>query len=274
MMKRILIGVALIAVVLVGALAWTYLRPPEEASAPIEAIPIAAEATTESTATVAEPAEDEVAEDEVAEDVVEEAVAEESVNATEAVSETTVEADASTEAAVFEIVPAQSEARFRIEEVLNGAPFTAVGTTDQVAGQIAVNVDDPAATQLGVIQINVRTLATESEFRDRAIKNEILNTNDYEFVTFEPTEITGLPQSVSVGESFSFQIAGSLTVRDVMQPAIFDATVTPTSESQLEGTATTTILYQDYNISIPEARSVASVEDEVVLELDFVAEAV
>ncbi len=172
---------------------------------------------------------------------------------------------------LYEIVPAESQARFLINEVLNGAPKTVVGTTDQVSGQISLDMADPGATQMGTILVNARTLVTDNDFRNRALANQILRTGQFEFVTFVPTQVIGLPESVEVGTAYSFQILGDLTVRDVSQEVTFDATVTPTADETLQGIATATILYADYSIVIPEARSVASVEDEVILEIEFVA---
>jgi polyisoprenoid-binding protein YceI len=126
---------------------------------------------------------------------------------------------------------------------------------------------------VGVIQVNARTLATDSQFRDRAIKNRILSTDTYEFVTFTPKQLVGLPASGTVGETYTFQIVGDLTIRDTTREATFDVTVTPTSDTSLEGTAQTTIRYADYGITIPQVRQVASVSDEVRLEIDFVATA-
>jgi len=60
-------------------------------------------------------------------------------------------------------------------------------------------------------------------------------------------------------------------VRDVTNQVTFDAVVTPISETRLEGLASTTILYADFNLTIPEAPAVAGVDDEVVLEIEFVA---
>jgi hypothetical protein len=57
-------------------------------------------------------------------------------------------------------------------------------------------------------------------------------------------------------------------------PATFDMQVTAVAEDRLEGTASTTIRYADYDISIPEVPSVTGVEDEVELQLDFAAETV
>lgn len=154
---------------------------------------------------------------------------------------------------------------------MNNAPKTVIGTTDQVAGQIAVDPSEPSNTQVGVIQVNARTLTTDSDFRNRAIKNAILETDTYEFITFTPTQIVGLPQSGMVGQSYTFQIVGDLTIKDVTRQVTFDVTANPVSETRLEGTASTTIAYADYGITIPSVPAVASVEDSVRLELDFVA---
>lgn len=173
----------------------------------------------------------------------------------------------------YEIAAGSSEARFVIDEVLNGAPFTVVGSTDQVAGQIVLDPDDADAAQVGTILINARTLATDSTQRDRAIQNRVLNTEEHEYVSFTPTQVVGLPSSLDEGQTYAFQIIGDLTIRGVTQPATFDASVTPASSERLEGTAATTIAYADWGIGIPQVPMVASVADQLTLELDFVATA-
>lgn len=278
MMKKVAIVAGIAVVVLLGAVGYAVFRPPEEASSPIEAVPLASEtpevvAATEGTATPA-PTEEAVPTEEMT--PTDEATMAADTPTTEPASTETP--DTGSEAAAggqttFEIMPGESEARFIIDEVLRGEDTTVVGTTDQVAGQLAVDPSNPPTTRIGTIRVNARTLATDSEFRDRAIKNRILNTNEYEFIEFTPTEISGLPEQMSIGESYSFQITGDLTVRYVTREVVFDATVTPISQSELEGIATTTIEYADFDIIIPDARSVTSVADTVTLELDFVARA-
>jgi polyisoprenoid-binding protein YceI len=147
-----------------------------------------------------------------------------------------------------------------------------VGATDQVAGQIAIDPGAAAASQVGIIQINARTLTTDSDMRNRAIHNRILFTDEFEYITFAPTAITGLPENISVGAPFNFQVTGDLTVRDTTLPVTFEAQVTPVSETRLEGRANTTIRYADFGISIPNVPSVTDVSDDVVLEIDFAAE--
>ena len=180
------------------------------------------------------------------------------------------------EATVYRIIPESSEVRFLIDEVLRGSDFTAVGITNDVAGDIAIDLNNPANTELGLIRVNVRTLETDSSNRNRALRSFILKSaqDEFEFAEFQPTELVNLPDSVSVGDSFSFQILGDLTISGVTNPVTFDATVTLDSENQLSGQAVTTVLYPDFDLTIPNAPFVASVDDDVRLEIDFVAEAV
>jgi polyisoprenoid-binding protein YceI len=146
-----------------------------------------------------------------------------------------------------------------------------VGETDQVAGQIALNPAQPQTAQVGTILINARTLATDDDQRNNALRRFILGTDEHEFISFTPTAVLGLPASTSLGQAHSAQITGQLTIRGVSREATFDTTVTPVSASELNGTATTTIRYADWDISIPQVPFVAGVSDQVRLELDFVA---
>ncbi len=275
MTRNIAIVVGVLALIAVAALAFSVFRTPEEASAPLTAATLTIETSApaavateppavEPTATpapVAAPAETEPAAEPTA------SPAEEPT----AAAEPTAEPAAAAAPMLFEIVQAESEARFIIDEVLRGSPVRVVGVTNQVAAQIAIDPANPAATQLGEVRVNVRTLATDNEFRNRAIRNQILDTNSYEFVTFQPTELLGLPDAVTVGQPFSFQVVGDLTVKDVTQPVTFDVTVTPVSETRIEGVATTTFPYRDFGVRIPEVPSVDLVADDVTLELAFVA---
>jgi polyisoprenoid-binding protein YceI len=172
---------------------------------------------------------------------------------------------------VLQISQADSEVSFTLTEELRGQPTTVVGTSNQVAGQIAVDPSDLSTAQVGVIQVNARTLATDSEQRNRAIRNQILSTDDYEYITFTPTGIIGLEGSAAVGGTFSFQIAGDLTIRDVTQPVVFEVTATAGALDQLSGKASVTIQRSDFGLTIPSVPSVANVSQAVELTIDFVA---
>jgi polyisoprenoid-binding protein YceI len=192
----------------------------------------------------------------------------------EATVEATVEAAAAaTDPTLFRIVAEESEVRFILTEDLRGQPTTPTGITNQVAGDIVVDFTTPANSRVGTIRINARNLTTDSEFRNRAIRAEILESSkdEYEFIDFTPTAITGLPASVAVGEEVTFQITGDLKIRDIVNSVTFDVTATVVSEDRLEGAASAQVTRAAYDLQIPNAPGVANVSDEVQLEIDFVA---
>ncbi len=180
------------------------------------------------------------------------------------------------EATLYRIVPDESEARYEIDEILRGEPFRVVGRTDQVAGDIILDFANAAASQVGVIRINARTLATDEERRDRATRSRILQSAEaaYEFVDFTPTALEGLPATVAVGDTASFTIVGDLKIRDITAEARFEATVNVVAEDRLEGTAEATVLRSTYNLIIPNVPFVTDVSEEVLLGIKFVATAV
>jgi polyisoprenoid-binding protein YceI len=182
----------------------------------------------------------------------------------------TAEAAAQPEFVLFSIQPAESQARFIIYEELNGVPTNVVGATNQVAGEAAVGLEDLGETLLGEIRINARTLATDQDRRNNAIRNRILFTDQYEFITFVPTEMRGLSGSAGYGEIYTFQVTGDLTIRNVTQPVTFDVTVTYESEERLAGSASAIVTLSQFNLSVPSVPFVANVAEEILLEIDFV----
>ena len=173
----------------------------------------------------------------------------------------------------FTIVPEQSEVRFTIDEVLRGSPKTVVGATSQLNGQIFIDPVDPSRTEIGPIQIDASSFATDDDRRNGAIRRFILQSNNeaYQFITFTPTSVEGLPAAVNVGDTFELAITGDLTIRDEIRSETFVVAVTVNSETEISGSGSATILYKDYGISIPSVPFVASVEDDLLLEIDFVA---
>lgn len=262
-MKKIFIGVLLLFLTLFTATACGLLEEPAAPSATIEAVPLEIEAAEEPTAVAEEPpVEAEAAETEAEEPAAEEPAAEEPAAEAAAPSAGLV---------IFEISQDASEVRFELDEDLRGNRITVVGTTNQVAGQIALDLNDLSTAQVGVIQINARALATDNDFRNRAIQNEILDTGDYEFISFVPTAVNGLPASASVGEEISFTIDGDLTIRDVTESVTFSVVATAVSATEISGTAIATVLRDAYGLNIPEVPNVANVENEVDLIINFVA---
>lgn len=260
-LKRFFVVGALTIALVLGIAAYNVFKAPAASSGTLEAIPIAA---TAAPAAQAEPTAASATDTPAAQPEPTAAAAEQPAATAEASAQ-------AGDTVTFQISQEESEARFLIDEVLNNAPKTVVGATSQVAGEIAIDPANPDLTRIGVIQISARDLTTDSEFRNRAIKNSILDTDQYELITFTPSEVIGLPDSASVGEGYTFQIVGDLTIRDVTQRVTFEVSANAASDQRLEGTATATINYADFGISIPQVPQVASVAEQVRLELEFVA---
>jgi polyisoprenoid-binding protein YceI len=174
---------------------------------------------------------------------------------------------------MFHIDSHESTVRFIIDETLLGKPNPVIGETDQVAGEMLVDFDNPANSQLGAVRINIRTLKTDDEIRNRVIRGQILQSerDEFEFAEFIPTQITNLPSELTINQPVTFQIAGMLSLHGVTRNVTFDATVTPLDETRLAGTATAEVPYRDFNMTIPEAPGVADISDNVRLEIDFTA---
>lgn len=268
MTKRTIWTFMILAVVAMTMAACGLLQEPAAPSQELQAVPLEIDefeetrAADEETAPTAEPMEEEIAAPEQVEAAEEEPAPEQDEAAT-----------SGSGLIIYTIDPAASEVRFELDEILRGSPVTVVGTTDQIAGEIGVDFNDLSATQVGEITINARGLLTDNNFRNRAIQNEILDTGDYEFITFAPTAVNGLPDSVAAGDSVEFSIDGDLTIREISVPATFTVSAVAVSESQLSGSANTIITRDDFNLTIPEVPSVANVEPEVELYIDFVANA-
>ena len=247
-----------IGVVAAAGIGYWVLGPTKPASGPLQAIPLdLTPVAPAATSTPSQPASTPAAASTAA--------------ATAAPAPTSAPPAPASGVVVLEISQAESQASFTISEVLRGSPKEVLGTTDQVAGQIAVNATDLAASRVGTIQVNARTLVTDEEGRNRAIRNRILNTDTYEFVTFAPTQITGLSGSGALNQPFTFRITGDLTIRDVTKSVTFDVTVLAESAERLTGTATATINRADYGLVIPSVPFVANVGEQVTLTLTFVA---
>jgi polyisoprenoid-binding protein YceI len=199
---------------------------------------------------------------------------------------TSAETTASTEAAAaetttapaapefFAIVGEESQAAFELDEVLRGSPKQVVGTTSDVAGEIFIDADDLAGSEIGAIVINARTFTTGSSFRDRAIRGPvILNSAEdaFELITFQPTAIEGLSGPVVAGKEFGFRVIGDLSIKGTTRPVTFEVLATLVGDDRLEGHAQTQVLRADFGIGIPNAPGVANVSEEVVISLEFVA---
>lgn len=175
---------------------------------------------------------------------------------------------------LFRISSSESVARFAVDETIPAG--TAVGSTNQIAGDFIIDFANPANSQLGVIRINLRTLRTNDPERDNSIRCCVLLTSQdaYEFTDFTPTSISTLPAQIALGQTVNLQVTGNLSLRGVTRPVTFSLALTLESLDVVRGQAEAVVNRGDFGILDDDMLAYHGVAQQVSLEFDFVARAV
>ena len=173
---------------------------------------------------------------------------------------------------IYQIDPIQSQAQYSVQEVYVGGidGKLVVGQTNEIAGDILIDWDNLANSQLGMVTVNVEQLTSDSKQRDRQIRKSYLESSLYPEATFIPAVEQDFPTDIAVGDTVSFVLHGYLTVHDVT--ILSDWTVELTFEAgRLIGKATTDILMSEFGVGPISIVGLLKTEDKMQLTLDFVA---
>lgn len=173
----------------------------------------------------------------------------------------------------FVIVPAESEALYRVNETFineGNRLNTAVGRTSAVRGEIVVDRAVPRNSRLGPITVDISTFRSDSARRDRAIRERWLESARYPIAEFRAAAVEGLPAAVREGAAVRLRVRGDLTIREVTRPVTFDVTVT-VENGTLRGEARTTIRMTDFGFQPPSILGILRAENEARLELRITA---
>jgi len=134
-----------------------------------------------------------------------------------------------------------SEVTYRVDERLAGQDSTAIGVTSSVAGDIVVDTVDVTASRVGEIVVNVEMFTSDNSLRDKRIRLDYLESQDFPFARFATTDIEGLPAEVTDGSTHPLTLRGDLTVKETTAPAVFSGDVTVDGDV-LTATMSTTVL--------------------------------
>lgn len=174
---------------------------------------------------------------------------------------------------IYTIVPGESHLTYEVNEVFinqNNLLNVAIGTSDQVTGEVRVDKNEPQNSSLEIIQADISQLRSDSSRRDNAIRERFLQSLQYPMVTFQATQIDGLPASYQDGQEIPLQISGDLTIREVTQPAVFDTLVKIDGDT-LTATGITTFLMSDFGFGPISIAGILKTEDEVKIKVEIVA---
>jgi polyisoprenoid-binding protein YceI len=109
-------------------------------------------------------------------------------------------------------------------------------------------------------------LATDQDRRDNWLRENGIESDLFPAATFTAVSATGLPASITDGESVSFQLNGDLTVRDVTKTVTFEVTASISGDT-LEGTAKLDLNMTDFGIDPPSFANTLTVADPFTIEV-------
>jgi len=168
------------------------------------------------------------------------------------------------------VAPEGNEARYRVREQLANIEFPsdAVGKTSAITGAIVIEDDGTVNKAESKIAIDLRTLRSDSQMRDRYIQRNTLETEQFGSAEFVPTEIRGLRTPIPTQGAFAVTVVGDLTVHGVTKSTTWQVLVQATPEAY-QGTAKTQFSFGEFSMTQPRVARVLSVVDTIRLEYDF-----
>lgn len=168
-------------------------------------------------------------------------------------------------------VASGTRAAYRVKEQLLGINFPndAVGMTQSVTGGVLLRPDGSVDSTQSKLTVDLRTMTSDQDHRDEYINTRTLSVDKYPLVEFVPRRITGLPAPLPYRGQHGIEVVGDMTLRGVTREVNMKGIVS------FEGTTVGGRLVTNFNFAlfalpIPRAPArVLSVEDNIVLELDF-----
>ena len=174
---------------------------------------------------------------------------------------------------IFQIVPAQTAASYKVHEnlILRNLPSTdAIGTTHSVQGSFRLRTETSPLVAAMNITVDMSSLQTNEPMRARFVRRNALETDSYPTATFVSTCARGLPATYSDGQMVNFQLVGNLTLHGKTNQEVFAVQGTVTGQ-MVTGTATSTIYMTDFGVQPPNLVNIAVAENKVIITVTFTA---
>ena len=137
-------------------------------------------------------------------------------------------------------------------------PNDAVLRTTALSGEVHLD------GRPSVIQIDLQTLSSDQRFRDQYVRTRMFG--EYPTAIFTLSDIDHMPDGLALGEEVMTQVTGSLEIRGNTFPIGFEIEARDDGDTMFI-LGRTTFTWDQLDIPPPSARSVASIEDEVRVEI-------
>ncbi|GEN78525.1 YceI family protein [Actinotalea fermentans] len=145
------------------------------------------------------------------------------------------------------VVQPESEAGYRLGEVLSGQDVTVVGRTGAVTGEVVVV---GGALTTATVTVDAGSISTDEAARD-AFFRRALNTSDFPQATFvltQPVDVSAIGQA---NQPLTVTAAGDLTIHGVTHPVTAELQLQRTV-SGVEVVGTIPVTLTDFELEAPD----------------------
>ena len=172
---------------------------------------------------------------------------------------------------VYRIDPTRSSVQYSIEEQLVGiGAHTAVGVTNGIAGDVALNTADASRSRVGEIVVNLEQLHSDNSLRDARIRKDHLQSHRFPLAQFDATGIRGLAGPITAGRPQRFERPGNLVVHGRTVPVVWTATGS-LSGGALDVTARTRVQLSEFGVGPIALAGLVTTSDDADLTMHLVA---
>jgi polyisoprenoid-binding protein YceI len=176
----------------------------------------------------------------------------------------------------FTIISERSEAAYFADEKLASLPLPskAKGSTKDITGTFYLTEDglDLDTSRESTFTVDLRTITSDRDMRDRRVQNDGLQTSQFPTATFTATSVSGYDASIPEGEEQTLQLTGMMDLHGVQKGITWDVKARRDG-NVITALATVSFLYADFNIPVLNIAGFVSVEDDVTLQVQIVAQA-
>ena len=171
----------------------------------------------------------------------------------------------------FVIDPAQSSAKYVVQETLRGLEATAVGTTSAITGEIHLSRTGLVTSAPSTFRVDLSTLRSDESMRDNFIRQNTLQTNNAtnRYADFTITSVSGFPSDYVEGQEVSLTLTGTMKIRNQTKDITWQVKARQAGEF-LTATADTDFNMTDFGITPPNVQ-IARARDGVHVQVVFVA---
>ena len=163
-----------------------------------------------------------------------------------------------------------SVARYRIGEQFARlpTPITAVGETSGINGKVHFDPSgNISSSDASTIVIDVESLKSDESKRDNWVRR---NGGIGSEISISLTKVSGHTWPLPDFGKMEVTIEGDMTISDVTNPVTWKG-ILDIAESDITGTISTIITWDQFSLSKPRLPFIISVDDEIILELEVVA---